>query len=143
MLQLGQPWAGQMAGERSLSTFCQPIKTLNMTLNGTYITLSIYFMLLMMSDYIVRNDKQKHFSFKGMQFPQPISAAPLTLWTPLTPAQNFRKAEKIPHAENLRRVNGSNLTRQNRSYLYLFHGRIAADKQHHWSTSHTLLSFPL
>ena len=44
-----------------------------------------------------------------MQFPQPISAAPLPLWTPLTPAQNFRKAEKIPHAENLRRVNGSNL----------------------------------
>ena len=48
-----------------------------------------------------------------MQFPQPISAAPLPLWTPLTPAQNFRKAEKIPHAENLRRVNGSNLSPQN------------------------------
>ena len=62
-------------------------------------------MLLMMS---VRNDKKKYFSIKGMQFPQPISAAPLPLWTPLTPAQNFRKAEKIPHAENLRRVNGSN-----------------------------------
>ena len=53
-----------------------------------------------------------------MQFPRPISAAPLPLWTPLTPAQNFRKAEKIPHAENLRRVNGSNQS-VSKFYVYI------------------------